>query len=54
MESHGVGSHVSLGSNATIMPVEICDYVIVVGSVVTKDIYESGVYAGNPCRKLGK
>ena len=48
-----VGNHVSLGSNATIMPVEICDYVIVgAGSVVTKDICESGVYAGNPCRKL--
>ena len=48
-----VGNHVSLGSNATIMPVEICDHVIVgAGSVVTKDICESGVYAGNPCRKL--
>ena len=48
-----VGNHVSLGSNATIMPVKICDYVIVgAGSVVTKDIIESGIYAGNPCRKL--
>ena len=48
-----IGSHVSLGSNATIMPVKICDYVVIgAGSVVTNDINEPGVYAGNPCRKL--
>lgn len=48
-----IGNQVSLGSNATIMPVEICDNVVVgAGSVVTKDITEPGVYAGNPCRKL--
>lgn len=48
-----IGNQVSLGSNATIMPVEICDNVVIgAGSVVTKDITEPGIYAGNPCRKL--
>ena len=48
-----IGNHVSLGSNATIMPVFICDHVVIgAGSVVTKDILEPGVYAGNPCRRL--
>ena len=48
-----IGNHVSLGSNATIMPVDICDNVVVgAGSVVIKDINEPGIYAGNPCRKL--
>jgi acetyltransferase-like isoleucine patch superfamily enzyme len=28
--------------------------VIGAGSVVTKDINESGVYAGNPAKKIGK
>lgn len=48
-----IGNHVSIGSNATILPVEICnDVVIGAGSVVTKNINEPGTYAGNPCRKL--
>ena len=48
-----IGNHVSLGSNATIMPVSICDHVVIgAGAVVTADIDEPGVYAGNPCRKL--
>lgn len=48
-----IGNRVSLGSNATILPVFICDDVVIgAGSVVTRDITESGVYAGNPCRKL--
>ena len=48
-----IGNNVYLGSNATIMPVKICaDVVIGAGSVVTKDINEPGIYAGNPCRKL--
>jgi acetyltransferase-like isoleucine patch superfamily enzyme len=47
-----VGNHVSIGSNATILPVKICDHVVIgAGSVVTKDITEPGVYAGNPARK---
>lgn len=44
---------VSIGTNATIMPVTICDDVVIgAGSVVTKDITEPGTYAGNPARKM--
>lgn len=47
-----VGNRVSIGSNATILPVTICDDVVVgAGSVVTRDITEPGIYAGNPARK---
>lgn len=49
-----IGKHVAIGTNATILPVSICDYVIIgAGSVVTKNITESGVYAGNPARRIG-
>jgi acetyltransferase-like isoleucine patch superfamily enzyme len=35
-----IGDHVSIGSNATILPVTICDHVVIgAGSVVTKNIY---------------
>jgi acetyltransferase-like isoleucine patch superfamily enzyme len=48
-----IGNHVSIGTNATILPVKICDHVVIgAGSVVTKDITQSGVYAGNPARLL--
>ncbi|MFY0598036.1 MAG: N-acetyltransferase [Cyclobacteriaceae bacterium] len=48
-----IGNKVSIGSNATILPVNITDHVVIgAGSVVTKDILESGIYAGNPARKL--
>jgi acetyltransferase-like isoleucine patch superfamily enzyme len=48
-----IGNHVSIGTNATIMPVTICDHVVVgAGAVVTKDITEPGIYAGNPARLL--
>ena len=48
-----IGNHVSIGSNATILPVSICDGVIIgAGSVVTKDIKEKGIYAGNPAKKI--
>ena len=48
-----IGNQVSIGSNATILPVNICDNVVIgAGSVVTKDITESGIYVGNPARKL--
>lgn len=51
-ETH-VGNHVAIGSNATILPVRICDHVVIgAGSVVTKDILEPGIYAGNPARLL--
>ena len=48
-----IGDNVSIGSNATILPVTICnDVVIGAGSVVTKNISERGVYAGNPAKKI--
>ena len=46
-----IGHKVSIGSNATILPVSICnDVVIGAGAVVTKDITKPGIYAGNPAR----
>ena len=46
-----VGNNVSIGSNATILPVKICDHeVIGAGAVVTKDIQQSGIYMGNPAK----
>lgn len=52
-KSTKIGSHVSIGSNATILPVSICDHVVIgAGAVVTKDISEPGIYAGNPAKKL--
>ncbi len=48
-----IGNGVSIGSNCTILPVKICDDVVVgAGAVVTKDILESGIYAGNPAKKI--
>jgi acetyltransferase-like isoleucine patch superfamily enzyme len=48
-----IGNNVSIGSNATILPVEICDNVVIgAGSVVTRNITESGIYAGNPAKKI--
>ncbi|SRR5258706_1156616 len=48
-----LGNRVFLGSNATILPVSICDDVLVgAGAVVTKDIMKSGIYAGNPARYM--
>lgn len=50
-KSTSIGHHVSIGSNATILPVSVCDYVVIgAGSVVTKDISKPGIYAGNPAR----
>lgn len=44
-----IGNNVSIGSNATILPVKICDEVVIgAGAVVTKDIFIPGSYAGNP------
>jgi len=48
-----IGNNVSIGSNATILPVKICDNVVIgAGSVVTKDINLSGTYVGNPAKKI--
>ena len=52
-ESTSIGNRVSIGTNATILPVTICDDVVIgAGSVVTKDITVPGSYAGNPARSL--
>lgn len=46
-----VGNNVSIGTNATVLPVSICDNVVIgAGAVVTKDIVMPGIYAGNPAR----
>ena len=48
-----IENSVTIGSNATILPVRIvANTVIGAGAVVTKDILEPGVYVGNPARKL--
>lgn len=52
-ETTVLGDRVSVGSNATILPVRICDDVVIgAASVVTKDITKPGIYAGNPARFL--
>lgn len=48
-----IGDRVSIGTNATILPVDICNDVVVgAGAVVTRSISEPGIYAGNPAKKL--
>jgi acetyltransferase-like isoleucine patch superfamily enzyme len=50
-----IGNNVCIGNNATILPVTICDDVVIgAGAVVTRDISLSGVYVGNPARRLEK
>jgi acetyltransferase-like isoleucine patch superfamily enzyme len=50
-KSTRIGDHVSIGSNATILPVSICDGTVIgAGAVVTKNILKPGIYAGNPAR----
>lgn len=52
-KSTTIGNNVSIGSNATILPVSICDNVVIgAGSVVTKNITEAGIYVGNPAKKI--
>jgi len=54
-KSTRIGDNVSIGSNATILPIEICSNVVIgAGSVVTKNITQPGVYAGNPAKLLRK
>lgn len=48
-----VGDNVSIGSNATILPVKICSGAVIgAGAVVTSDITEPGTYAGNPAKLI--
>ena len=50
-----IGNQVSIGTNATILPVTICDRAVIgAGAVVTKNISEPGFYVGNPARLLKK
>ena len=50
-----ISNNVLFGSNSTILPVKICSKVIIgAGSVVTKNINKSGVYAGNPAKFIRK
>lgn len=48
-----IGNGVSIGTNATILPVSIADNTVIgAGSVVTKDITKPGIYGGNPARLI--
>jgi acetyltransferase-like isoleucine patch superfamily enzyme len=48
-----IGNKVSIGSNATLLPVSICDGAVIgAGAVITKDVKEKGIYAGNPARLI--
>lgn len=50
-----IGNHVSIGSNSTLLPVSICDHVVIgAGAVITKDITEPGIYAGNPAQLVSR
>jgi acetyltransferase-like isoleucine patch superfamily enzyme len=52
-KSTRIGNDVSIGSNATILPVSITDHVVIgAGAVVTRNIDKPGVYAGNPARLI--
>ncbi|NDC31598.1 MAG: N-acetyltransferase [Bacteroidetes bacterium] len=54
-KSTQIGNKVSIGSNATILPVSICDNVVIgAGSVVTKNIDKPGTYVGNPAKLIIK
>lgn len=48
-----IGNRVSIGSNATLLPVSVCDEAVIgAGAVVTKNITEKGIYAGNPAKMI--
>ncbi|WP_263080960.1 N-acetyltransferase [Endozoicomonas sp. Mp262] len=50
-----IEDNVTIGSNATILPVRICSGTVIgAGTVVTRDISVPGTYAGNPARLLRK
>ena len=48
-----IENNVTIGSNATVLPVSVCEGVVIgAGSVVTKDIPANVVAVGNPCKVL--
>ena len=48
-----IANRVFIGTNSTILPVNICSEVVIgAGSVVTNDITAPGIYAGNPARSV--
>lgn len=52
-ENTKIGNNVSIGSNCTILPISICDNVIIgAGAVVTKNIDKPGKYIGNPAKLI--
>lgn len=52
-KSTEIADRVSIGSNATILPVRICsDVVVGAGATVTSDIEAPGTYVGVPARRL--
>jgi acetyltransferase-like isoleucine patch superfamily enzyme len=49
-----IGDHVVIGTNATMLPVTVCDHVVIgAGSVVTRNITDTEIYAGNPATRIG-
>src|ERR1700739_211575 len=52
-QSTRIGNGVSIGTNATVLPVTICDGTVIgAGAVVTKAITVPGIYVGNPAHFL--
>lgn len=50
-----ISKNVYIGTNSTILPVNICPNVVIgAGSVVTKNIKKPGKYAGNPAALIKK
>ena len=48
-----IGNRVIVGSNVTILPVNISSNIVVgAGSVVTKNLKIKGIYAGNPAKLI--